>query len=226
MAVPPIQSPTMQANHYPGDLSEIQFVQAYCDVSLRKPQVVADSALRTIVTSVVGDRLILVGLLAEQLGEACRRLTAVHLALADRRLPVGRSLLAPLPGLAAWRQLTQQAATFTPEQMLRELSLGEDALASARKLREQPDLASLDPIVAAAEGDAALFVLPSGDSRRDPDEILFVGRGPGDEELSVALGTAEGEAAILADITADLTVIARGFLGAYCDSRRSAGRRD
>src|SRR5260370_41580798 len=107
----------------PGGVPELPFVQTYCDVTLRKPQVVADSALRAIVTSVIGDRAILVGLLAEQLGEACRRLTAVHAALSDRRIPIARSLLAPLPGLDAWRVLTQQAGTFTPEQMLRQLSL-------------------------------------------------------------------------------------------------------
>jgi hypothetical protein len=38
------------------------------------------------------------------------------------------------------------------------------------------------------------------------------------------LGALEQDAAALADLTADLSAIARGFLGAYLDARRIAGR--
>lgn len=208
---------------YPGGLSELDFVEAYLRGALRKPQVVADSLLRSLVLAGQNDRLILSGLLAEQLAEACRRLAAVHIALSDRTYPVARTLARPLPGLAAWVAFAQQAGTFTPEQLLRELSLGDDALASARTLRAQPDLGSLNELVAAAEHGSGMVLLPGVHA----SECWYAGPGDGDAEpIAAALGTEEADAAMLADLTADLCGVARGFLGAYLDARRGAGRRD
>lgn len=216
----------MEGVTYPGGLSELDFVQAYCDSTLRKPQVAADSALRALVNAAAVDRLMLAGLLADQVAEACRRLAAVHGALADRRFPVARSLMGPLPGAAAWRAFAQQAGTFTPEQMLRELSLADSALDAARKLRAQPSLGQLDGLVEAAEAGSAMLVVPPYDTRRVPTEILFAGITREGGSAAVVLGAGEGDAATLADITADLCGIARSFLQAYLGSRRTAGRRD
>ncbi|MBI2767818.1 MAG: hypothetical protein HYX53_18130 [Chloroflexi bacterium] len=215
------------ATGYPGDLGELAFVESYANGALRKPQVVADALLRSLVLSGQNDRLILLGLLAEQLAEACRRLTAVHGGLADRRFPLARVLAGPLPGRDEWTLFVQQAATFTPEQMVRDLSLGEDALPSAQRLRAQPDLAALGGLVGAAEGGSAMLLLPPVGSRDGgPASCWFAGIDRGGEPVAAVLGSTEGDAATLADLTADICGIARGFLGSYLDARRNAGRRD
>jgi hypothetical protein len=68
---------------YPGGIDEVRFVDAYRETTLRKPQAVADIALRGSTTAGAADRLLLTGLIAEQLAESCRRLTAVYMALDD-----------------------------------------------------------------------------------------------------------------------------------------------
>lgn len=214
----------MAESSYPGGLRELEFVQAYRDSTLRKPQVVADAVLRALVMASALDRLVLSGLIAEQLAEACRRAAAVHAALADRRYPVAASLAGPLPGVEGWRTFAQQAATFTPEQMLRELSLSDSALEAAQRLRAQPALGELDTIVAAAEAGSTMFLVPAGDTRHVPTEVLFAGRARDGEPVVVTLGAGEGDAAALADITADLSSIAVAFLGAYLDARNGYGR--
>lgn len=215
----------MTPTEYPGGLGELEFVQAYCDGTLRKPQVVSDTVMRSSVLASAGDRLLLSALLAEQLAEACRRIAAVYTALADRRSPVAASLLAPLPGLDGWRAFTQQAGTLTPQQILRDLSLDESALDAATKLRAQPSLAEFDRLVAIAESGASMFLVPPGDTRRVPSEIHYAGALSSGETVTVVLGALEGDSAELADITADLSSISRSFLQSYIDARRLAGRR-
>src|SRR5689334_14918065 len=107
----------MAESPFPGGMSELTFVEAYARTALRKPQMAADAALRSLVFSETADRATLTGLIGEQLAESCRRLTAVHGALSDRRYSIARSLLKPLPGVAEWRVFVHQAATFTPQQM-------------------------------------------------------------------------------------------------------------
>lgn len=211
----------MDESPYPGGLRELDFVEAYLRGALRKPQVVADSLLRSLVLAGQSDRLILSGLLAEQLAEACRRMVAVYEALSDRRYPVARTLAGPLPGFERWQGFIQVAATFTPEQMLRELSLGDDALPAARNLRAQPDLAAVSDIVASAAGGGGMVLIPPGREA----ECWYASGGPG-LPIASSLGTDESDAASLADLTADLCGIARGFLGSYLDARRGAGRRE
>jgi hypothetical protein len=208
---------------YPGDLTELAFVESYLNGALRKPQVVSDSVLRTLVVAGTGDRLMLTGLLAEQVAEACRRLVAVWDALADRRYPIARTLLAPLPGLAAWERFIQQAATFAPEQVLRELSLGEDALPSAELLRGQPDLDALSPLVAASETGSAMILIRGASGT--VAGAWVAGVDAAGTPVAASLEGDEREAATLADMTADLVSVARGFLGDYLFSRSTAGRR-
>lgn len=214
----------MQPTTYPGGLSELEFVDAYCQSALRKPQVVADAALRTLVLASTADRLVLCGLIAEQLAESCRRLTAVHGAISDRRYPIARSLMAPLPGVDEWLRLARLASALTAEQILRDLSLDDSALPAVERLRAQPDLAGLASLVAAAESGRAMVLIPGLDSHRPPAELWFSGVDRQDEPVAAALGAGEGDAAGLADLTADMCSIARGFLGAYLESRRGAGR--
>jgi hypothetical protein len=209
---------------FPGELRELEFVEAYWRAALKKPQMAADAALRALVFSDAGDRAILTGLIAQELAEACRRLVAVHGALGDRRYAVARTLLKPLPGVAEWKLFIQQAATFNPEQMLRELSLGEEALAQAEELRGLSDLADLSGLIAAAETGNAMLLIPGG--RQVADACWLAGIDVDGTPVASSFGTSESDATGLADLVADICGIARGFLGAYLGHRHSAGRRD
>ena len=209
---------------FPGGLSELQFVEAYWRSALKKPQMAADSALRALVFSDSAGRALLTGLIASELVEACRRLVAVHTALSDRRFSIAQTLLRPLPGAAEWAAFVHQAGTFTPEQMLRELSLGEDALEHAEHLRSQPGLADFTAMISAAETGNAMLLTPNG--RNVADECWLGGVDSNGESVASSFGTSESEATTLADVTADLSAIARGFLGTYLGHRLNAGRRD
>jgi hypothetical protein len=216
----------MAETAFPGGLSELEFVEAYSRSALRKPQMAADAALRTLVFSDAADRAILVGLIGQELAEACRRLVAVHRALSDRSVSVARSLLTPLPGVGEWKAFIHQAGTFTPEQMLRELHLGDAALDHARALRGQPDLAEFTGLVAAAETGNAMLLIPSLARQNVPDECWLAGVSADGEPVASSFGSSESDAATLADLVADLSGIARGFLSVYLFDRKNAGRRD
>lgn len=203
-----------------GGMGDIAFLEAYHQSVLRKPQVVADALLRATVTSGQDDRLLVMAGLAFELAEACRRLVVVRAALADRWLPVADAVGAELPGVEAWRTFATWAGSTTPEAMLRELALGEDARESAERLRSQPDLGWVTPLIAGAETGDLPIVLRDRD--RGPDATVVVGRANGEGGPAISLG--EGDAATLADMTADMVSIARGFLGSYLAARREAGR--
>ena len=210
---------------YPGGLSELEFVDSYRRTALRKPQMAADVALRALVFADAADRAVYTGLIATELAEACRRATAVHGALSDRRYPIARSLLRPLPGIMEWRVFVHQAATFTPEQMLRELGLDASALDHAINLRGQPGLAGLGSLVEAAETGTAMLLIPYAGNHAMPTECWLAGVSADGTPLAASFGVDEQDAAGLADVTADLCTIARGFLGAYLEARRGAGWR-
>ncbi len=214
----------METHPYPGGLSELDFVDAYQRTVLRKPQVIADAILKTLLHADAFDRALLSGAVAVELAESCRRLAAVHLALADRRYPIARSLMQPLPSADQWREFAQQAATFTPEQMLRELNLPDSALESAKLLREQPDLGGLADLVEAAELGSGMVIVPVSE-RSMPVEAWLAGRTADGQGVASAVPVSESDTATLADITADMVSIARGFLGGYLSARRTAGRR-
>jgi len=216
----------MPAISYPAGLGELQFVESYLKSILRKPQVAADAALRTLVLAAAADRVMLTALIAEQLAESGRRLLAVHGALADRTYAVARSLLGPLPGVAAWAEFEQLAGTLDPEQMTRRLGLGDSALESARRLRAQSDLSLVTPLIQAAEAGGFMSLVPVSESRRAPVEFWVASTSREGEAVSFPFGALEADAASLADLTADLSSIACGFLGAYLEARRGAGRKD
>ncbi len=205
-------------------MAELDFVEAYAKSALRKPQMAADAALRTLVFSESGDRAILVGLIAQELAEACRRLLTVYQALADRTHSVARSLLKPLPGQAEWMEFVQRAATISPEQMLRELSIGDDALQAAQLLRSQPELGELAGLVAAAETGNPMLLIPDLARRKVAEEVWLAGVGADGAAIASSFGSAENDATTLADITADISTIARDFLMSYLNARRGAGR--
>lgn len=216
----------MADSQFPGGMAELEFVEAYARSALRKPQMAAEAALRALVFAESADRAILAGLIGVELAEACRRLTAVHLALGDRRYSIARSLMRPLPGVAEWRLFAHQAGTFTPQQMLWELSLGEDALPQAENLRSQPGLAELEGVIEAATSANPMLLLPGLAVHQVPAESWLAGVSGEGAWLASSFGATEQEAANLADLAAELCSIARGFLMSYLGSRRSAGRRD
>lgn len=216
----------MASDPFPGGLSELDFVDAYQRTVLRKPQVIADAILKNALHADAFDRALLVGAVAVELAEACRRLAAVHIALSDRRYSIARTLMNPLPGAREWQEFAQQAGTFTPEQMLRELNLPESAFESAKLLRAQPDLGGLTELVETAETGSGMVIVPAPDrSRSMPVEAWLAGRNAEGFGIASALPVSENDTAALADITADMVSIARGFLGAYLSARRTAGRR-
>jgi hypothetical protein len=210
---------------YPGGLTELEFVAAYRD-GLRKSEIAADLALKALAFAERTERVLLTGSIAEQLVETCLRLVAVYEALSDRRQPVGRTLMEPLPGAGNWRGFVHIAATTSPEQMLREMGLGEEALASADQLRAQPDLAALSDLVEAATQWQSVVLPPPSNGVTREAVCWMAGIADDGTQLVASLDTGVGDGAALADLTADLCSIARGFLGAYVDARRSAGRRD
>ncbi len=208
---------------FPGDLSELDFVEAYARSTLRKPEMAADAALGRLVFAEAGDRAILGGLIGLELAEGCRRLVAVHRALFDRTYPVARTLSSPLPGLAEWREFTHRVATAAPEQLVRDLALSEEVLGAAQDLRSQPSLPDLDGLIAAAASANPMLIIPNGTPGRIASECWFSGTDASGQVFTSAFAADEGAAASLADLTADLCRIARRFLLDYVRTRRGAG---
>ncbi len=213
---------------YPSGLREIAFVQAYQRTTLRRPQVVSDTILRSLMTSGQEDRLVLVSSLADQLAEACRRLVAVHDALFDRRYPIAQVLLRHLPGAEDWKGFLVRATTLPPDAMLRDLGLGEEALPAAESLRGQPDLSWVAPVIMASETGNMLSLItrPESQAHRIAESIWVGSAWESDERPGAAIDVGFDDAATLADTTAEMVAIARGFLGAYLGARLSAGRRE
>jgi hypothetical protein len=215
----------VQQHPYPAGLSELEFLDIYERSALRKPQVAADAALRTLVLAGTSDRVTLTALIAQQFVEAARRLVAVHEALGNRREPVALALTRPLPGAAEWRDFAQRAGTLEPEDMLRNLALNETARPSAELLRRQPDLGQFTELIRACETGSEMLLVRESNGSRAPVEFWLAGIGRDGEPAQAAIGTAEDDAAMFADLTADLSSVARGFLGAYLGARRTDGRR-
>lgn len=214
----------MDQSVYPGGLSELQFVEAYWRTTLRAPQTIADAMLRAAVTASQDDRIVVTGAIAQQLGESCRRLVAVRDALFDRRYSIARSLLKPLPGVEEWRAFAQWAAISEPEGTLRDLGLGSDALESAQRLRSQPDLTWIEPLIAAQVSGNVFTLVPPMKGRVATQ--LWMGAAAGEAQPTGHLLVNDDDSATLADTTADMVSIARGFLGSYLRARLGAGRRD
>lgn len=210
---------------FPGGLSELEFVEAYCAAAVLKPSAAADAALHALVFADTIDRPLLVGAIAHELTEAALRLVAVFEALSDRRYSVGRSLMKPLPGIEQWSSFIQYAAIFSPEQMVRELSLGDDALPYAESLRGQSNLADYTGLIAAAAARNGILLIPQSQRYPGPTECWYAGLDADGEPTAASFETSEHHAAGLADVTGDLTNIAHGFLSCYLATRRSTARR-
>ena len=204
---------------YVAGLGEIAFLEEYERSVLSKPQMVADTALRSLAFCPPYERPALVGMLAGQLVEAALRLTAVFEALDDRRVPIAERLRGPLPGADAWVALTQLAATAEPEGVVRRLALDEGAVENATQLRSLPVPEWLPALIEATTA-ADSLALPA-----PIDQLAITGTNTEGERLEVRLAAGENATVAIADLIADLCSVARGFLGAYLRARRSLGQR-
>jgi|DewCreStandDraft_2_1066082.scaffolds.fasta_scaffold00017_311 hypothetical protein len=203
---------------YPGGLSELDFLRAYHRTTLRVPQVASDSLLRSLVTAAEPDRPVLVAALGAMAGRAARQLTAVAAALEDRSRPVAERLLGPLPGAPAWVDLIHRVATRPPTVLAGDFGLGQAGVAHAERLRALGDLAWVTPLVELSERDG--FLLGTMNEWRHTWEAVWAV-----VDGVAALALREEDAANVADTTAELVAVARGFLGAYLDGR-TGGRRE
>ena len=71
---------------------------------------------------------------------------------------------------------------------------------------------------------SSMVIVPINE-RSMPVEAWIAGRTASGDGIASAITVSEGDTASLADITADMVSIARGFLGGYLSARRTAGRR-
>lgn len=212
---------------YPGGLSELEFLRSYLDTTLRKPQAVADAIMRTSVLASQVERVLLTASIAEQLGEAARRMAHVFEALDDRTHAVARTLAGPLPGLDTWLRLARLAASLPPASLTARLSLDESATDYAERLRSLPELEAVGAAVSAHASRNPLLVVPGSGGHRPPSRFVYAAVGadaPARPDLE--LGIAEADAATLADLTAELCAVARGFLGTYLEARTGVSRHD
>ena len=209
----------MAETSYVAGLTEIRFLEEYERTVLSKPQMVADAALKALAFAPPYERPALVGMLAEQLVEAALRLTAVFEALDDRRVSIAEHLRGPLPGVEAWVALAQLAGTAEPEGVVRRLALDEGAVESATQLRGLPIPEWLPALIEASTAPDSL-AMPA-----PIDQLAITGTNAEGERLEVRLAAGENDTVAMADLIADLCSVARGFLGAYLQARRSLGQR-
>ena len=203
---------------YVAGLGEFAFLEEYERSVLSKPQMVADTALRSLAFCQPHERPALVGMLAGQLVEATLRLTAVFEALDDRRVSIAERLRGPLPGAHEWVALAQLAATAEPEGVVRRLALDEGAVESATQLRGLPVPDWLPALIEASTA-ADSLAMPA-----PIDQLAITGTNAEGERLEVRLASGENATVAMADLVADLCSVARGFLGAYLRARRSLGQ--
>tara|TARA_B100001123_G_scaffold346537_1_gene395047 strand:- start:22790 stop:23422 length:633 start_codon:yes stop_codon:yes gene_type:complete len=208
----------MQADPHIAKLSELAFLEEYEHTVLSKPQIVADTTLRSLAFCPPYERTALIRVLADQLVEAAKRLAAVFEALDDRQLSVATTLRGPLPGAPAWVDLTQLAATAEPEGLVRRMALDEGALESAAQLRSLPLPDWLPDLIQASSAEDSLAMTAP------IDQLAITGTTAEGEQVEVRLAAGENATVAMADLVADLCSVARGFLGAYLRARRSLGQ--
>jgi hypothetical protein len=194
---------------FPFGLTEESFLHLWHSSLLTRPQIIADLILKSFPFAIPQDRPALVSLLVAQLIEASLRLVAVENALTDRTKSVAHNLTEPLPDLPAWNVFTETVRILQPIQLLHRLNIGEEALVSAELLCSQSDLSFLSELISVAGSKEVVFV-----PQKENINVIF---SLGNNAISVS--TDELEVVALADLTADLCSIAKGFLIAYVETR-------
>ena len=77
---------------------------------------------------------------------------------------------------------------------------------------------------AAAEPGSPMLLIPDLGKRQVAEECWLAGVDSEGDPITSSFGASEGDATTLADITADISTIARDFLMSYVAARRGAGR--
>lgn len=195
--------------------SELEFLRAYDDATLRRIEVVSDAILERIFRTEDRHRAVLAAQLLTELAEAAQRLVAVCTALRDRSIPVGRALLQPLPTSEDW--LTFAGAVFeaNPPDLVRAMGLDKTALDSAAELAAVSDLARHAEVIRVHEGGPPTSVLEPG----DPPRLRLVGHDRTGERCEFSIALSEPRVIGLADATGHLIALARDFLLTHVELR-------
>ena len=155
------------------------------------------------------DRPALVSVLVVQVVEASLRLVAVNNALADRSESVAVNLTKSLPSQSDWEEFVQFAGNLDPIQVLAHLNVGEEALPSAELLCSQNEFSVISQLISVVDSGEVVFI-----PQRDNANVVFSLDGN-----MISVSTDELEVVSLADLTANLSFIAKGFLLAYMQAR-------
>ena len=196
-------------NTFPVGLDEKLFLELWCNSLLPKPQVIADLILKSFPFAMPSDRPALVSVLVVQVVEASLRLVAVNNALADRSENVAVNLTKSLPSQSDREEFVQFAGNLDPIQVLAHLNVGEEALPSAELLCSQNEFSVISQLISVVDSGDVVFI-----PQRDNANVVFSLDGN-----MISVSTDELEVVSLADLTANLSFIAKGFLLAYMQAR-------
>jgi hypothetical protein len=198
-------------------MDEIEFLQAYEDTTLRKPQVVSDNVLTGIHLSDASHRIVLSVLLMQETVEAARRLAAVWAALSDRSRTVSQRLAGPLPGPDVWRAFVDAVTSAPgPAHLLRAMAIDASAAESARELLEFEDLAQFEPLIRVFEPGPPVALVTA-----EVPPMLLVGSTDAEGRRIEAYWSLDrDDVTALGDATGYFVTWSRDFLGAYIDARR------
>jgi hypothetical protein len=199
-----------------GGMGEIEFLHAYEDMTLRKPQVVSDNVLTGIHLSDASHRIVLSVLLMQEAVESARRLAAVWAALSDRSRTVAQRLAGPLPGAEVWHAFVDEAmAAPGPAHLLRAMAIDSSAGESARELLEFEGLAQFEPLVRVFELGPPVALVPS----EAPPMLLLGSTDAAGQRIEAYWSLERDDVTALGDATGYFVTWARDFLGAYIDAR-------
>ncbi len=204
----------MTSDNYPGG-DELAFLRAYDDTTLRGIEVVSDAILERLFRAEDRHRGLLAAQLLAELAEAAQRLVAVCTALRDRSQPVGRQLLASLPGADEFQQFAEAVFEAHPAALVRAMGLDEGALESAAELAGISDLARHAEVIRPHEGGQPVAVLEPG----DPPTLQLVGHTREGERTELRIALSEPRVIGLADATGHLVALARDFLMTHVELR-------
>lgn len=212
----------LAAGSYPGG-SELSFLRAYDDATLRGIEVVSDAILERIFRADDSHRALLAAQLLAELAEAAQRLVAVCTALRERTVPVGRALLAPLPGSDEWKRFADAVFEAHPGDLARAMGLDESAIESAAELTSVTDLVRHAEVIRVHEGGPPVAILEAG----EPAVLRLVGHDRAGERCEFTMALTEARVIGLADATGHLVAMARDFLLTHVELREeSLARQD
>jgi hypothetical protein len=155
--------------------------------------------------------------LLQEAVEAARRLAGVWAALSDRSRPVAERLAGPLPGIEAWRALTEavESAVGYPAQLLQAMAIDASALESATELVAFGRLARFDDALRVFEvGPPAVLVGPE-----DAHSLVVANADASGLRVAAQWSLRDGEVIALGDAAAYFATWGRDFLEAYIDAR-------